>query len=611
MQGRPILSLWSAVVILSLFCLPSLSQDFSVPTIWRKPTSEYTRSELNDIAQGIIDSVAVTIDSTTGLHPDLAYPQNANMMVGIATHDALVAGSKNQGTVTGSLQAVATLNHLFWQTHQWSLAVQAAYRAYGRSDSLNLAMSIWDALSVYQITPENAASGTHPQKNTTFSQMCNGASTAGGVFRFPDNRANVLEETSVNGVSVCLSARLYEVTHDSKYAAAAELAAQFIMSQLYNGSIIQDTINLSNCSYNTGIGSYNTGFFIEGLSVYANVTQNSTWTTNLNKVLFTAINYPPLTRYDGVMIEDAKSSTTPTTFSNDFACGLKGTYIRGLFEMWTRSTDAKIKNFLQSYLFVQLNALLDLARLPGTNQFSSSWPGTYPLNLDACSQFAALDVFNAAIGLTPASNDTISSPPPETSLASSGSGKSTNVGLIVGVTIAAIVVLVALVCGFLWWRRRGRRPTELLSRSSLSLISETGNLTSTYAIEPFVAQSPTITSSPTPRDPHSEKMRPPPTQPNSHGQSDTSPQMPGGGPAPRSRAEKGTRLHQDPVSLTTAISNRDQPSSHSRAVGQSQGGNDVADPSQIPQLIHTLNQALARLPPALVDGENPPEYMTM
>ncbi|KAJ3490779.1 hypothetical protein NLI96_g1177 [Meripilus lineatus] len=501
---------------------------------------------------------------------DLNNAQNAMLMVGIATHDALLATLQNQGTVTGSLKTVETMNNRFWfaptqhmniNPLQWSLAVQAAYRAYGSSDSLTLAMSIWDAVSVSQITAENAANGTHPQKNGTFSQMCNGASTAGGVFRYADIQA----DTQVDGLS---------------------------------------------SSYNTGAWSYNTGFFIEGLSVYANVTQNSTWTTNLNKVLFTAINFPPLTRYDGIIIEDAKPSTTPMTFSNDFECGFKGIYMHGLFEVWTRTTDPKVKNFLQSYLFVQLNAILDLARLPGTNQFSSSWPGPYPLNLDACSQLAALEVFNAAIGLTPISNSTTPSPPPETSLPSSGPVKSTNVGLIVGVTIAAIVVLVALIVGFMWWRRRGRRASALRSRSSP--LNETRDLAPTYAIEPFVAPISTGTSPATPQGYLSRKTRLPPTQPNSHSHTETAALLPGGA---RPNTDHSTRLDQGPPSITNLIPNHNQPSSHSRDPGQSQGGNDVADPSRIPQLIHTLNQALARLPPELVTGpvdrENPPEYMAM
>lgn len=48
---------------------------------------------------------------------------------------------------------------------------------------------------------------------------------------------------------------------------------------MYNGTIINDTITLFACFSNTISESYNAGFFIEGLSVYANITGNADWTT--------------------------------------------------------------------------------------------------------------------------------------------------------------------------------------------------------------------------------------------------------------------------------------------------------------------------------------------
>ena len=58
----------------------------------------------------------------------------------------------------------------------------------------------------------------------------------------------------------------------------------------------------------------------------------------------------------------------------------------------------RIYEFLNTPL--QMNAILDLSRAPGTDQFSSSWVGPHASNLDLCGQFAALEVFNAAIGGT-------------------------------------------------------------------------------------------------------------------------------------------------------------------------------------------------------------------
>lgn len=76
-----------------------------------------------------------------------------------------------------------------------------------------------------------------------------------------------------------LSAHLLEATKESKYRDAAELSATFIKSQLYNGTIIIDTITLANCAVSELPVTYNPGFFIEGLSVYANVTGSTEWKT--------------------------------------------------------------------------------------------------------------------------------------------------------------------------------------------------------------------------------------------------------------------------------------------------------------------------------------------
>ena len=76
-----------------------------------------------------------------------------------------------------------------------------------------------------------------------------------------------------------LSARLLERTGDPKYRTAVELSAQFVKSHLYNGAVILDTITLSDCQNTNQVITYNTGYFLEGLSIYVNVTGNSTWST--------------------------------------------------------------------------------------------------------------------------------------------------------------------------------------------------------------------------------------------------------------------------------------------------------------------------------------------
>lgn len=75
-----------------------------------------------------------------------------------------------------------------------------------------------------------------------------------------------------------LSAYLYEATSNETYNLAAEQSAQFIKFQLYNGQVVLDAIDVTSCERQESTDSllsYNTGFFIEGLSIHS--TSNTSW----------------------------------------------------------------------------------------------------------------------------------------------------------------------------------------------------------------------------------------------------------------------------------------------------------------------------------------------
>ncbi len=95
-------------------------------------------------------------------------------------------------------------------------------------------------------------------------------------------------------------------------------------------------------------------------------------------------------------------------------------YIRGLYEAWSRSDiNSDIAKLIGSFITVQvrsspswsrsimanpllqLNALLDLAEISGTNQFSPGCVGPAYNGLLPWTQLVAMDVFNAAIGMAP------------------------------------------------------------------------------------------------------------------------------------------------------------------------------------------------------------------
>ena len=75
-----------------------------------------------------------------------------------------------------------------------------------------------------------------------------------------------------------LSTYLYAATKNDTYKQAAELSAEFSKNLLFNGTVIIDRINVSNCAKVAHeAGTYLAGLAIEGLSAYVNVTGNNTW----------------------------------------------------------------------------------------------------------------------------------------------------------------------------------------------------------------------------------------------------------------------------------------------------------------------------------------------
>ena len=57
----------------------------------------------------------------------------------------------------------------------WALTSIYAYRAYQDPLFLMSAMAIWDEVTVWTVTEEDAENGFHPLKDGTFTPNCNGS----------------------------------------------------------------------------------------------------------------------------------------------------------------------------------------------------------------------------------------------------------------------------------------------------------------------------------------------------------------------------------------------------------------------------------------------------
>lgn len=280
----------------------------------------------------------------------------------------------------------------------WATAAYYGYRAYGNPNLLNHAIATWQHVSNYVITASDASSGKQPNKDFLIEGSCDGETMVGGVFWRPSS-----DDTSVNsittGLYIALSAYLASTTRNSTYTNAAILSANFIKTTNMNSEdLVLDTINAQDCtrSSSSWLFTYNTGKYIEGLSVLAFVTGDTSWTSLMLDAVAAATKTPTWEGSDGIITEGAD-----VTEDND-GVGFKAVFIRGLAEAWSRNPDnTALRALIRSYTDVQYNALLDLASNSSSSSiwYSPAWVGPDPTSFIAWGQLAALDVLVSAVSV--------------------------------------------------------------------------------------------------------------------------------------------------------------------------------------------------------------------
>ena len=60
----------------------------------------------------------------------------------------------------------------------WGLAAIYAHKAYQERSFLDNAIAIWNNYTIWMVTPDDAARGSHPLKVGTFPSRCNGGEVA-------------------------------------------------------------------------------------------------------------------------------------------------------------------------------------------------------------------------------------------------------------------------------------------------------------------------------------------------------------------------------------------------------------------------------------------------
>ncbi|KIJ65237.1 hypothetical protein HYDPIDRAFT_111167 [Hydnomerulius pinastri MD-312] len=383
-----------------------LAQDLSVPSTWREPQNKLNIAERVIVSQTALNSLLPELNKTAAQFNVLGYWQGGNVFSAMANEDHVTRLRLNQGVVTTNLNKAFALYADYDQQMYdddalwWATAAYYAYRAYGDKNLLSHAIKTWEHVKTFQLSPQDAASGSIATKSFPIMGSCEGKTMAGGVFWRP-----VANDTGVNSVTtglfLTLSAYLAEATHNSTYQDSAIAAATWMKTLNMNSDgLALDTINANDCSRSppTWLFTYNSGKLIEGLSVLADITGDQSWRDFLTNTVAAVTHTTAWQGANGVITEGAD------TDSDNDGAGFKTILIRAVHEAWARgSKDPQMRDLLRSYINVQYNALLELASTEnkGVRWYSAAWAGPQPTNYTAWGQLAALDVLVSAVDINP------------------------------------------------------------------------------------------------------------------------------------------------------------------------------------------------------------------
>ncbi|VDB84793.1 unnamed protein product [Peniophora sp. CBMAI 1063] len=476
---------------------PAAPQDLAIPPDWVNTTSNSTRDSreilANSAAATFLAEVNVAAGASAGL-PSIRY--FTSIYAVLSLQDYYSGNSSWSDTVSNGMQGyyqqyglygVPPLNNA---PAYWGLAFFYAYRTYRQQFYLDLAMMAHNlTYNNAFVTSSAAASGTGSGRNVSFTPPpgCTNATIAGGVFFKQDQLNDTIVNAETIGPFMALSAYLYEQTNQQLYSDAAELSLNFIVNHLWNGTYVRDSFVMASCQTdNVTMNTFNQAFFVEGLSVWANVTKSTTLSSLLQTAVASTTTLKTWTLPNGVVAED--------TDRDNSDADTKGVFLRGLTEARMRNPGTGLATYIDAYLTVQFNAVINNALASGTSFYTTSWSGPPVSSFSAGGNLAAVDVMNSAFSITKPSNTSTSTggsgevPTPSES-ANPNSKRSLNAGAIAGGVIGGLVAAaVILFATLLSWRRRRARAIEegMVVDDSVAPAARPDSTTA----EPFMLQTP-------------------------------------------------------------------------------------------------------------------------
>ncbi|KAJ6552988.1 hypothetical protein B0H19DRAFT_1263414 [Mycena capillaripes] len=483
------ISLISAALLLFL---PAIAQQ--VDSSWRKPNITVPRSDRIAIAEAAIEAAAIFLDTTNALFPD---PGDSYGLAGafysqLAEFDLATQQTKYADDVAKYFllapQGLGQFNGLsnFTGELNYGHAAAVAYSTYKNPVFLQYAEQVWWAVNAYTLSETDLKTGTIPLKNFPLGPTCQGATMAGGTFRarpalvFEKDPASTTINTQATGNFLVLSALLAEATNDDLYLDAAIAAADFLEAHLSSiKHITQDSISArtnDSCAQAPSEFSEDSGIMIEGLAILYSISHNASIHDLIEDMLTAVIPYAGWQGSDGIIANGA-------TKSGDLILP------RALATVNARNaTTPALQAYIDAYLSVQFNAVVDLATINGSNIYSGSWSGPPSLSFSPSNQTNALQVLLGAINVdNPPTNipgsDPSDSKSPVPSTTPSPQKKS-KIGPIVGGVLGGLLFLVVVVVAALLLRRRSRSRADLGGGPAEGTAPEVTQLPPT-AITPF------------------------------------------------------------------------------------------------------------------------------
>ncbi|KAF7362721.1 Glycoside hydrolase family 76 protein [Mycena venus] len=401
----PTLTVW-------LYVFHAVCQGQQASSLWRKPNVTMTRADRVSVAEAALEKAITFLDTSNALFPDPSdsYGMSGAFYSQLAEFDLATSQTKYADTLQQYFAlASTTLSQQFQAQNftgefiarsindglNYGHGAAVAYATYKTGVFLQYAEQAWWAAKAFTLGQNDVNSGTVPSKDFTISPTCGGITTAGATFREKSSTApdiNVL----ATGSFLVLSALLAEATGEDLYLEAAKESADFISNHLLNAKhVVQDGLSVranDSCALNQEKDqeSYNSALMIEGLTILHSITPNASLFESIQQMVPAAIEYAGWQGNNGIIANGGMPSSKsgdlnlPRTLSTVIA---------------RNATTPVLRSYVEAYLGVQFNAVLDLATTSGSNIYAGSWNGPPSSTFSPGNQTNAIQVLISVINL--------------------------------------------------------------------------------------------------------------------------------------------------------------------------------------------------------------------